>query len=190
MTTARRKKNEPREGRQDWLQMLQAQPSKGKKGDIQLGCLRRTASRREQCDMRPESCNLCICWAALPRARSSSSTRYTVTLDFDEAIGDISMVTTSKQTLTTDMKNRTVQKGDSYPSRLAGSCQFRSEVRRRRIRQNAGEELVTRQWIKVLLRTKQGYAERDSLSRRSWVSELLQPSVIVMVMSNKPKHQI
>jgi hypothetical protein len=52
-----------------------------------------------------------------------------------------------------DMKNRPLQGGDSYPSRLAGikggqlrRCQFRSEVRRRRIRQNAEEEReVTRQ---------------------------------------------
>jgi hypothetical protein len=36
----RKKTNEPREGRQDQLQMLQAQPSKGKKADIPLGRVR------------------------------------------------------------------------------------------------------------------------------------------------------
>jgi hypothetical protein len=63
----------------------------------------------------------------------------TITLGFDGTIEDISMVTTSKQTVTMDMKNRTLQGGDSYPSHLAGikggqlrSRQFRCEVRRRR----------------------------------------------------------
>jgi hypothetical protein len=63
------------------------------------------------------------------------------------------MVTTSKQTVTTDMKNKTLQGGDAYLSRLGikggqlESRQFRSEVRRKtRIRQNAEEEgEVTRQ---------------------------------------------
>jgi hypothetical protein len=44
-----------------------------------------------------------------------------------------------------------------------------------RIRENAerSEYDRTRQWINVLSRTKQSYAGRNSLSRRSWVCELL-----------------
>jgi hypothetical protein len=72
------------------------------------------------------------------------------------------MVMTSKQTVTTDMKNRTLQGGDSYPSCLAGikggqlrSHQFRSEVRRRRSDSAVNQRA-----------TKQSYTERDSLSRK------------------------
>jgi hypothetical protein len=64
----------------------------------------------------------------------------TVTLGVGGTVEDISMVMTSKQTVTSNMKNRTLQGGDSYPRHLAGikggqlrSCQFRSEVGRRRI---------------------------------------------------------
>jgi hypothetical protein len=70
--------------------------------------------------MRPESCNLLIYWAGLRGTRSRGNTKWTVTLGFNGAIEDMSMVTTSKQTVTTDMKNRNLQGGDSYPSRLAG----------------------------------------------------------------------
>jgi hypothetical protein len=42
------------------------------------------------------------------------------------------MVTTSKQTVTTDMKKKILQGGDSYPSSLAGikGGQLRSRVKR------------------------------------------------------------
>jgi hypothetical protein len=63
----------------------------------------------------------------------------TVPPGFDGTVEDLSMVMTSKQTVTTDMKNRTLQGGDSCPNHLAGikggqlrSHQSRSEVRRRR----------------------------------------------------------
>jgi hypothetical protein len=46
------------------------------------------------CDMWPESHNLCICWAELRGARSHGNLKYTVTLGFDGAVGDICMVTT------------------------------------------------------------------------------------------------
>jgi hypothetical protein len=68
----------------------------------------------------PESCNLRIYWAALRGVRSRGNTKCTITLGFDGTIEIISIVTTSKQTVTTDMKNRTLQEGDSYPNRLAG----------------------------------------------------------------------
>jgi hypothetical protein len=69
---------------------------------------------------------------------------------FDETTEDISTVTTSKQTVTKDMKNINLHGGDSYPSLLAGikGSQFRSRQfrSRSRIRQNAEEEgEVTRQ---------------------------------------------
>jgi hypothetical protein len=72
------------------------------------------------CDMWPKSCNLPICWAGLHGARYHGNTKCPVPLGFDGTFEDISMVMTSKQTLTMDMKNRTLQGGDSYPSRLAG----------------------------------------------------------------------
>jgi hypothetical protein len=55
----------------------------------------------------------------------------TVTLGVDGTIGNISMLMTSKQTVTTDMKNRTLQGGDSSPSHLAGikGGQFRSRCK-------------------------------------------------------------
>jgi hypothetical protein len=46
------------------------------------------------CDVRLENWNLLICWAELGEARSHGNTKYTVTVDFDGAFGDISMVTT------------------------------------------------------------------------------------------------
>jgi hypothetical protein len=58
------------------------------------------------CDVRPEIYNLLICWAGLRGARSHGNTKCTFTLSFDGTVEDMSMVTTSKQTVTTDMKNR------------------------------------------------------------------------------------
>jgi hypothetical protein len=46
------------------------------------------------CDALLQSCNLRIRWAELSEARSNGTTKYTVILGFDEAFGDISMVTT------------------------------------------------------------------------------------------------
>jgi hypothetical protein len=51
---------------------------------------------------------------------SYGAAKYTVTLGFDGTVEDKPMVTTSKQTVTMDMKNRTLQGGDSYPSCLVG----------------------------------------------------------------------
>jgi hypothetical protein len=45
------------------------------------------------CDVRLESWNLRICWVELREARSRGNTKDTVTLGFDRAFGDISMVT-------------------------------------------------------------------------------------------------
>jgi hypothetical protein len=87
--------------------------------------------------MWPERCNLPICWVGLRGARSRGNTKCSVTLGFDGTVEDIYMVMTSKQAVTTDMKNKTLQGGDSYPSRLAGikGGQLRShQVRRRRRR--------------------------------------------------------
>jgi hypothetical protein len=46
------------------------------------------------CDVWPESRNLCICWAEFRGAHSHGNAKYTVTLGFDGAIGDISVVAT------------------------------------------------------------------------------------------------
>jgi hypothetical protein len=108
------------------------------------------------CDVRPESWNLPICWAGLHGACSRGNTKCTVTLGFDGTVEDTSMVSTSKQIVTTDMKNRNLQGGDSYPSRLAGIKGGRLRCRQK---WKEGEEEVSRQWISELSRTKQSYAE-------------------------------
>jgi hypothetical protein len=46
------------------------------------------------CDVRPESCNLRICWAGLLGARSRGNTKYTVTLAYGGTFVDMSMVAT------------------------------------------------------------------------------------------------
>jgi hypothetical protein len=56
-TPQERKKTNKRKHRDRENITLQAQPSKEKKGDIPLGYSRRTALRRAQCDMTPESRN-------------------------------------------------------------------------------------------------------------------------------------
>jgi hypothetical protein len=92
------------------------------------------------------------------------------------------MVTTSKQTVTTDMKNRTLQGGDSYSSGLAGIkggrlriLQFRSEVSRR---SNSA--------------MNQRALENEAGLRREGnvIQKELSVCIIVIVTSNKFSHQI
>jgi hypothetical protein len=75
-----------------WRQ--EQKPPKERNRDTPLGYSRRTALRRQQCDVRLESWNLRIRWAGLREARSLGNTKYTVSLGFDGAFGYISMVTT------------------------------------------------------------------------------------------------
>jgi hypothetical protein len=84
----------------------------------------------------PESCNLHVCWAGLHGACSRGNTKCTIPLGFGGVFGDIHANDILNRLFTTDMKNRTLQGGDSYPGCLAGvrggqliSRHFTSEVR-------------------------------------------------------------
>jgi hypothetical protein len=48
----------------------------------------------QHCDVRLERCNLRIRWVELREARSHGNTKYTVTLSFVGAFGDVFMVMT------------------------------------------------------------------------------------------------
>jgi hypothetical protein len=63
MNTIRRK-NQEKDGKAD-CRWQKYNPREEGNGDTLLGYSGRTALRREQCDMTPESCNLPICWAGL-----------------------------------------------------------------------------------------------------------------------------
>jgi hypothetical protein len=89
--TATRKKNQQEETPRvrEKKRHCKHSPQKKRNGDTPLGCLGQTALRKEQCEVRLESCNICVRWAELHDSCSHGNTIYTVTMGFDRVFGDI-----------------------------------------------------------------------------------------------------